>query len=180
MEFIQTPLQGVLLIKPRVFEDPRGYFYESFNATAFEKAGIKENFVQDNQSLSQTGVLRGLHFQKQPFAQGKLVRVINGAVYDVAVDIRKDSPTFGQWFGAELSGQNKMMMYIPVGFAHGFATLEDNTIFTYKVTNFYSKVSEDCLLWNDPALKINWPILNPLLSPKDIEGKLLKDLNSPF
>ncbi len=180
MEFIQTPLQGVLLIKPRVFEDPRGYFYESFNSNAFEQAGIKEKFVQDNQSLSQTGVLRGLHFQKDPFAQGKLVRVIQGAVYDVAVDIRKNSTTYGQWFGAELSGDNKMMMYIPVGFAHGFATLKDNTIFTYKVTNFYSKESEDCLLWNDPALKIDWPIQNPLLSPKDIEGKLLKDLNSPF
>jgi len=180
MEFIETSLQGVILVKPRVFEDPRGYFYESFNSEAFSKAGIKEDFVQDNQSLSQTGVLRGLHYQKPPFAQGKLVRVIHGAVYDVAVDIRKNSSTFGQSFGVELNADNKLMMYIPAGFAHGFATLKDQTIFSYKVTNFYNKASEDCLLWNDPALDINWPINNPLLSPKDLEGKLLKDLDSPF
>jgi len=180
MDIIETKLKGVVIIKPRVFEDARGYFFESYNEQVFSKAGLNVNFVQDNQSLSQKGVLRGLHFQNQPHAQGKLVRVITGAVYDVAVDIRKGSPTYGQWFGLELTAQNKWMMYIPTGFAHGFGTLEDNTIFSYKCTNFYNKASEDCLLWNDPDLGIEWPLEHPQLSEKDLEGKNFKNFISLF
>jgi dTDP-4-dehydrorhamnose 3,5-epimerase len=141
---------------------------------------MKLDFVQDNQSLSQKGVLRGLHFQNPPHAQGKLVRVITGAVFDVAVDIRKNSPTYGKWFGLELTEKNKWMMYIPGGFAHGFATLQDNTIFSYKCTNFYDKASEDCILWNDPDLAIDWKIENPLLSEKDMQGRSFRDFRSQF
>jgi dTDP-4-dehydrorhamnose 3,5-epimerase len=180
MEIIETKLKGVLLIKPRVFEDARGYFFESYNEENFRKAGLKLNFVQDNQSLSQKGVLRGLHFQNPPHAQGKLVRVITGSVFDVAVDIRKGSATYGQWFGQELTEKNKWMMYIPEGFAHGFATLEDNTIFAYKCTNFYNKGAEDCLLWNDPEIGIDWSLKDPLLSEKDLQGKRLKEFQSQF
>ena len=180
MEVIETKLKGVLVLKPKVFEDARGYFFESYNQNLFQNAGLNLNFVQDNQSLSQKGVLRGLHFQNNPHAQGKLVRVITGAVYDVAVDIRKKSPTYGQWFGLELTAENKTMMYIPEGFAHGFATLKDNTIFSYKCTNFYNKASEDCLLWNDPDIGINWNLENPLLSEKDLQGKRIKDFVSLF
>jgi dTDP-4-dehydrorhamnose 3,5-epimerase len=180
MEIIETKLKGVRVIKPRVFEDARGYFLESYNRNVFAEAGLNMDFVQDNQSLSQKGVLRGLHFQNQPYAQGKLVRVITGAVLDVAVDIRKNSPTYGQWFGLELTEKNKWMMYIPEGFAHGFATLEDNTVFSYKCTNFYNKASEDCILWNDPDLAINWHLKDPLLSEKDLQGKKMKDFVSLF
>jgi dTDP-4-dehydrorhamnose 3,5-epimerase len=181
MEVTETFIKDLFVIKPRVFEDPRGYFFESYNSQVFEKSGLKLDFVQDNQSLSQKGVLRGLHFQNPPFAQGKLVRVITGSVYDVAVDIRKGSPTYGKHFGLELTAANKWMMYIPPGFAHGFATLENNTIFSYKCTNYYNKASEDCLLWNDPAVGIDWKLSGePLLSDKDKEGKKLKDLVSQF
>jgi dTDP-4-dehydrorhamnose 3,5-epimerase len=180
MELVETKLKDVILIKPRVFEDARGYFFESYNRQVFVAAGLDLDFVQDNQSLSQKGVLRGLHFQNPPHAQGKLVRVITGSVFDVAVDIRKNSPTYGQWFGEELSEKNKWMMYIPPGFAHGFATLRDNTIFSYKCTNFYNKASEDCILWNDPQLNIDWRISDPLLSEKDKQGTLLKDFSSRF
>ena len=180
MEIIETNLKGLLVIKPKVFEDERGYFFESYNYQLFKQAGLDFNFVQDNQSLSQKGVLRGLHFQNNPNAQGKLVRVISGSVFDVAVDIRKKSPTYGQWFGLELTEQNKWMMYIPEGFAHGFATLQDFTVFSYKCTNFYNKASEDCIFWNDSDLAINWPIENPILSDKDLLGKHMKDFNSLF
>ncbi len=180
MEVIETKLKGVLVLKPKVFEDARGYFFESYNRNLFLQAGLDLNFVQDNQSLSQKGVLRGLHFQNNPHAQGKLVRVITGAVFDVAVDIRKSSPTYGQWFGQELTEENKWMMYIPEGFAHGFATLKDNTVFSYKCTNFYNKASEDCLLWNDPDIGITWNLENPLLSEKDLQGKRIKDFVSLF
>lgn len=180
MEVIETKLKGVVVLKPKVFEDARGYFFESYNQNAFNAAGLNLNFVQDNQSLSQRGVLRGLHFQIPPHAQGKLVRVITGAVFDVAVDIRKNSPTYGQWFGQELSEENKLMMYIPEGFAHGFATLRDNTVFSYKCTNFYNKAAEDCILWNDSQLAIQWGIENPLLSAKDLEGKRFVDFKSQF
>lgn len=180
MEITESYLKGLFVIKPKVFEDARGYFFESYNNSVFEKAGLHLNFVQDNQSLSQKGVLRGLHFQNPPHAQGKLVRVIKGAVYDVAVDIRKNSPTYGKYFGLELTEQNKWMMYIPEGFAHGFLTLEDNTIFSYKCTNYYNKPSEGCLLWNDPAIGINWNVNEPLLSDKDKEGQLLKDFVTQF
>jgi dTDP-4-dehydrorhamnose 3,5-epimerase len=180
MEFVETKLKGVFVLKPKVFEDARGYFFESYNRNLFLQVGLDLNFVQDNQSLSQKGVLRGLHFQNNPHAQGKLVRVITGAVYDVAVDIRKSSPTYGQWFGQELTEENKWMMYIPEGFAHGFATLKDNTVFSYKCTNFYNKASEDCLLWNDPDIGINWNLETPLLSDKDLQGKRIKDFVSLF
>jgi len=180
MEIVETKLKGVIVIKPKVFEDARGYFFESYNREVFLKAGLDLDFVQDNQSLSQKGVLRGLHFQNPPFAQGKLVRVISGAVYDVAVDIRKDSPTYGEWFGQELNEKNKWMMYIPPGFAHGFVTLEDNTVFSYKCTNFYDKNSEDCLLWNDSDIGINWPIESPLLSEKDEQGKKIINFVTRF
>ncbi len=180
MEVVKTKLNGLLVIKPKIFEDARGHVFESYNMNLFNQHGLNMNFVQDNQSLSQRGVLRGLHFQNNPFAQGKLVRVITGSVYDVAVDIRKNSPTYGQWFGLELSGKNNWMMYIPEGFAHGFATLSDNTIFSYKCTNFYHKASEDCILWNDSDLEINWNLDNPVLSEKDLQGKKFKDFVSLF
>lgn len=180
MEIIETKLKGVLVLKPKVFEDARGYFFESYNRNLFLQAGLDLDFVQDNQSLSQKGVLRGLHFQNNPFAQGKLVRVITGSVFDAVVDIRKNSPTYGEWFGLELTEQNKWMMYIPEGFAHGFATLENNTVFSYKCTNFYNKAAEDCILWNDPEIGIDWKIENPLLSEKDLQGKKIKDFVSLF
>lgn len=180
MELIETKLNGLFVIKPRVFEDARGYFFESYNQNNFKNAGLNLNFVQDNQSLSNKGVLRGLHFQTPPYSQGKLVRVIIGSVFDVAVDIRKNSPTYGHWFGMELNERNKAMMYIPEGFAHGFATLMDGTIFSYKCTNFYNKNSEDCILWNDPEIGITWNIESPILSEKDLLGKKLSEFDSPF
>lgn len=180
MEVIETKLKGLVVIKPKVFEDARGYFFESYNENLFKRAGLNLHFVQDNQSMSQKGVLRGLHFQNNPHAQGKLVRVITGAVLDVAVDIRKNSPTYGEWFGLELTEKNKWMMYIPEGFAHGFVTYEDKTVFSYKCTSFYNKDSEDCILWNDPDIGINWNITNPILSDKDLQGKSMKDFVSLF
>lgn len=180
MEVIETNIKDLLIIKPRVFADPRGYFFESYNADSFKLHGITSNFVQDNQSLSSAGVLRGLHFQAPPFDQGKLVRVITGAVLDVAVDIRKNSPSYGQHVSIELTEENKTMFYIPSGFAHGFLTLRDNTIFSYKCTNVYNKASEGCVLWNDTDLNINWNISNPILSEKDLTGTVFKDFNSPF
>jgi len=180
MNFINSPIQDLYIIHPRVFEDGRGYFYESYTNKAFEEKGIIANFVQDNQSLSQKGVVRGLHFQAPPFAQGKLVRVIQGSVLDVVVDIRKNSATYGQHFCLELNEQNKTMLWIPEGFAHGFSTLEDNTIFSYKCTNYYNKASEGCVLWNDEDLQIDWKVEHPLLSEKDKLGVTLRDFSSPF
>jgi len=180
MKIIETPLKGLYIIEPKVFKDERGYFYESYNQKMFQNAGITDIFVQDNQSLSQKNVIRGLHFQSPPYAQAKLVRVIRGAVLDVVVDIRKNSPTYGKHYAIELSEENFLMLYIPIGFAHGFATLEDNTIFAYKCSNFYNKESEDTILWNDPDLNINWNIQNPILSEKDKKGKLFRDFISPF
>lgn len=180
MEVIETELKGLFVLKPRVFEDERGYFFESYNQNLFKQAGLNLDFVQDNQSLSQKGVLRGLHFQNPPHAQGKLVRVITGAVLDVVVDIRKNSATYGKWYGLELTEKNKWMMYVPPGFAHGFLTLENNTIFSYKCTNFYNKAAEDCLLWNDKDIDIKWNYNDPLLSAKDLEGKPFKGFVSMF
>ncbi len=180
MQVIPTEFEGLYIIQPKCFEDERGYFFESYNENEFSKNGLNLNFVQDNQSLSQKGVLRGMHFQNPPFAQGKLVRVIKGAVLDVVIDIRKNSKTFGRHFSLELNEQNKTMLYIPEGFAHGFLTLQDNTIFFYKCTNFYNKASEDCILWNDPALNINWGISNPLVSEKDSLAKPLSEINILF
>lgn len=180
MEIIKTPLEGLLIIKPDVFEDDRGYFFESFNQDKFLRAGLDLKFLQDNESKSKKGVLRGLHFQAPPYAQGKLVRVMRGSVLDVAVDIRKDSPTYGKWESIVLSGQNKWMYWIPPGFAHGFATLEDDTIFFYKCTNVYNKDSEGSILWNDPALDIKWGIADPVISDKDKVSPFFNEFISPF
>ena len=180
MTIISEEIPGLKLIHPNVFEDDRGYFYESFNENQLLEIGIEENFVQDNQSLSNKGVLRGLHFQNPPMAQGKLVRAVKGAVYDVAVDIRKDSPTYGQFFGVELNETNKLMLWVPAGFAHGFATLEDQTIFSYKCTEYYDPKSESGIMWNDKTLNINWNIENPILSGKDQNNLAFSAFNSPF
>lgn len=170
-----TPLKipDVKLIEPDVFEDERGFFYESFNQQKFNEA-IGENitFVQDNHSKSSKGVLRGLHYQEPPFAQGKLVRVIAGEVFDVAVDIRKESPTYGQWVSEILSAENKKQLWIPKGFAHGFLTLSDEADFLYKTTNFYNQKNEGCILWNDIFLNIKWPYQSKyIISKKDLNGK---------
>lgn len=180
MKIISEELPGLLLIEPNVFEDARGHFFESFNAQQLKEIGINETFVQDNQSLSNKGVLRGLHFQVPPMAQGKLVRVVKGAVFDVALDIRKNSPTYGQHFGVELSESNKLMFWIPPGFAHGFCTLEDQTIFSYKCTNYYAPAQEGGILWNDTDLGIQWNIENPTLSIKDEVNQKFASFNSPF
>jgi len=175
-----TPISGLLVLHPRVFEDERGHFFESYNRDVLAELGIAETFVQDNQSLSQKGVLRGLHFQAPPFAQGKLVRVVTGRVYDVALDIRVGSPTYGQHYGIELSGANKTQFWIPPGFAHGFVTLEDHTLFAYKCTAGYSKISEGSVRWNDPQLGIDWGLEQTLLSEKDQLAPLFHELKSPF
>ena len=181
MEFKKTKFQDAYLIVPPVFEDARGFFLESYSQQEFEKNGITINFVQDNHSLSvQKGVLRGLHFQKSPYAQTKLVRVTRGKAYDVILDLRKNSETFGQWAGFELSAENFQMLLIPRGFAHGFLTLEDNTEFQYKCDEFYHPEADSGIVWNDPELKINWGIENPILSEKDAELGFFKDLRSPF
>lgn len=184
MNFIPTPIADLFLIEPKVWKDNRGYFYESFSGRAFTAAGIEADFVQDNQSFSQKGTLRGLHAQKAPFAQGKLVRVIQGRVLDVAVDARKDSATYGQHYSVELSGENHRQLWVPPGFLHGFLTLEDDTIFTYKVTNYYDKDSEVGVMWNDADLAINWSKdltkEELLLSDKDLVLPSFKDFVSPF
>lgn len=180
MEIINTKIPDLLIVKPLVFEDQRGYFFESYNKEKFLQQGIDQNFVQDNESKSMKGVLRGLHFQAPPFAQGKLVRVMKGAVLDVAVDIRQNSPTYGQWASTVLTESNKWMYWVPPGFAHGFVTLEDHTVFFYKCTNVYNKASEGSIRWNDPDLNIDWGINNPILSEKDMHSPLFKDFISPF
>tara|TARA_B110000003_G_scaffold276566_1_gene323954 strand:- start:27014 stop:27556 length:543 start_codon:yes stop_codon:yes gene_type:complete len=180
MKIIKTPIENLLVLEPKVFEDERGYFFESFNKKKLEDIGIKESFVQDNQSLSNKNVLRGLHFQAPPFAQGKLVRVIKGSVLDIAVDIRKESATYGKYFSIILSEQNKKMFWIPPGFAHGFLTLEDQTIFSYKCSGDYNPSSEGSLLWNDPQLNIEWNIDEPIVSAKDQEAQAFTSFKSPF
>ena len=180
MEVLETKIKDLFIVKPKVFADSRGYFFESYHKEVFSKNNIPVEFIQDNQSLSHKGVLRGLHFQSPPFAQGKLVRVITGSVLDIAVDIRKNSPTYGEHVSIELNEENKTMFYIPPGFAHGFVTLCDNTIFSYKCTQVYNKESEGTVLWNDLDLSIDWKTQNPLLSDKDIAGTIFKDFKSPF
>jgi len=177
VNIIETALPGVLIIEPRVFGDARGFFMETWNAGSFAAAGLDLTFVQDNHSRSQKGVLRGLHFQN-PGPQGKLVRVTNGAVFDVAVDLRASSPTFGKWVGVELSAANKRMFWVPEGFAHGFLTLEDDTDFLYKCTAPYAPQSEHTLAWDDPAVGIEWPKLSmaPIISEKDARGLALADV----
>jgi dTDP-4-dehydrorhamnose 3,5-epimerase len=176
VNIIETAIPGVLIIEPRVFGDDRGFFLESWNAKTFAAAGLDLSFVQDNHSRSSRGVLRGLHYQ-QPEPQGKLVRVTAGAVYDVVVDIRRASPTFGKSVGVELSAANKRMFWVPEGMAHGFLCLEDGTDFLYKCTSFYEPANEHSLLWNDPALGIDWPLegIVPQLSVKDQAGKPLSE-----
>jgi len=175
MEIIKSEIPDVLIIKPDVFQDERGYFFESFNEQKFRENGIDAHFVQDNESKSQKGVLRGLHFQRPPYAQAKLVRVMKGSVLDVAVDLRHDSPWFGKSVSIILSESNKWMYWIPEGFAHGFLTLEDETVFFYKCTNLYYKSAEGSIRWNDPDLNINWGNKNPILSDKDQNAPFLKD-----
>lgn len=178
MNIIETKIKGLLIIEPRVFGDDRGWFMESFNQQNFEKAladrGLDiPHFVQDNHSCSQKGVLRGLHYQLDPYAQGKLVRVVQGRAWDVAVDIREGSPTFGQWVGLELTGDNHKQFWIPAGFAHGFVALEDNTQFLYKATNYYNQASERAIVWNDEDLAIDWQVSGLkeiLVSEKDKEA----------
>ncbi|MYN42819.1 dTDP-4-dehydrorhamnose 3,5-epimerase [Duganella sp. FT109W] len=175
MNVIKTPLEGLLVLEPKVFGDDRGFFFESFNARRFgELTGFTGEFVQDNHSRSSKGVLRGLHYQIQQ-AQGKLVRATAGSVFDVAVDIRKSSPTFGQWFGIELSAENKRQVWIPPGFAHGFVVTSDSAEFLYKTTDYWAPEHERAILWNDPAIGIDWPALEaaPLLSGKDQAAALL-------
>ena len=182
MEVVETNIEGVIIIEPRIFKDDRGYFFESFSQREFEEKVCKTTFVQDNESKSSYGVLRGLHFQKPPFAQSKLVRVIKGAVLDVAVDIRKGSPTFGQYVSVELTGDNHRQFFIPRGFAHGFSVLSEEVIFQYKCDNFYSPQSEGAIAWNDPDLNIDWriPVEEAILSEKDSKHPKLKDLQCVF
>lgn len=177
MEVIKTAIEGVVILEPRLFKDGRGYFFESFSQREFDEKVRKVNFVQDNESKSSYGVLRGLHFQKPPYAQSKLVRVIKGAVLDVAVDIRKGSPTFGQYVAVELTEENHLQFFIPRGFAHGFSVLTDEAIFQYKCDNFYAPQSEGTIAWNDPALNIDWkiPVDKIILSDKDRHHERLKD-----
>lgn len=171
MKVLPTKLSGVLVFEPKVFGDSRGFFFESFNRRVFaEASGMELDFVQDNHSRSAKGVLRGLHYQiKQP--QGKLVRVVRGAVFDVAVDLRKSSPTFGQWVGVELSEDNQRQLWVPPGFGHGFAVISESADFLYKTTNYYAPEHERCIIWNDPAIGIEWPLSNPALSAKDQAGR---------
>ncbi|AVD84302.1 dTDP-4-dehydrorhamnose 3,5-epimerase [Pseudomonas sp. SWI6] len=177
MHAIPLAIPEVVLFTPRVFGDGRGFFYESFNARVFmEATGLQVDFVQDNHSQSVKGVLRGLHYQLPPHAQGKLVRVVQGEVFDVAVDIRRSSPTFGKWVGTVLSAQNHQQLWIPPGFAHGFVTLSETAEFLYKTTDFYSVQSERCIAWDDPDIAIDWPIdFVPSLSAKDLVGKALEN-----
>lgn len=167
MQLEKGPLEGLVIVTPKAFEDDRGFFMETYRKSAFEEMGVKIDFVQENHSRSEGIVLRGLHFQKPPKAQDKLVRCIVGSVFDVAVDIRKDSPTFGQWFGIELSAQNKKQLLVPIGFAHGFCTLSDVAEIEYKVSDYYSKEDEGAVNYADTEIGIEWPVENPTLSDKD-------------
>lgn len=180
MKIIETAITDVKLVIPSVFRDERGYFMESYRESSFRDTGINSNFVQDNQSLSGKGILRGLHFQAPPFAQAKLVKVVAGAVLDVAVDIRPNSPTYGKYVKQILSTENMHQLYIPEGFAHGFVTLEENTVFQYKCGDYYNRESEGAIYWNDSDLGIDWGIENPMVSAKDKEAPLFKDFVSPF
>ena len=182
MEVIKTKIEGVVIIEPRIFKDERGYFYESFSQREFEEKVCRTTFVQDNQSKSSYGVLRGLHFQKPPYSQSKLVRCIKGAVLDVAVDIRKGSPTFGKHVAVELSEENHRQLFIPRGFAHGFAVLTPEAVFQYKCDNYYNKESEGSVAWNDPQLAIDWriPADEVLLSEKDRQTRNMADADFLF
>lgn len=182
MEVITTPIAGLLIIKPRIFEDVRGFFYESYNRNQYREHGIYQDFCQDNQSTSSYGVIRGLHYQLNPQSQSKLVAAIIGAVWDVAVDLRKDSPTFGQWFGVELSAENKLQFLIPQGFAHGFSVISETALFSYKCDNFYNQELERGINYNDPILNIDWkiPLDKAIVSNKDQVHPLFKEAEMNF
>jgi dTDP-4-dehydrorhamnose 3,5-epimerase len=180
MKFEKTEIEGLIIITPDLFKDERGIFMETFNRDVFEKNGLPTCFAQDNRSVSKKHVLRGLHFQKPPYAQGKLVSVTRGAALDVAVDLRKSSPTYGKWKSVLLNNDNKLIFWVPEGFAHGFVALEDDTVFQYKCTNVYHKESEKSILWNDPDLNIDWGIAKPILSEKDAIAPLFKDFISKW
>lgn len=180
MQLINTPFKDLLVIQPSVFKDSRGFFYENWNINTMKNKGLSLNFVQENTSSSNKGVLRGLHFQNPPFSQGKLVQTLKGVVLDIVVDIRKNSLTYGRNFSIELSADNKKMLWIPPGFAHGFLSLEDDTIFNYKCTEFYNKDSEGSLLWNDKDLAIDWGVTDALVSDKDANAPLFSSFASQF
>lgn len=180
MQVDSFSIEGPLLLTPKVFSDERGYFFESYSKQILDRIGIPYDFVQDNQSLSQKGIIRGLHFQAPPYDQGKLVRVTSGRVLDIVVDIRKASPTYGKSIAVELSADNFKQLWVPPGFAHGFSVLEDNTIFQYKCTNYYHKASEGGILYNDPQLGLNWMTAQPVVSEKDLLLPRLSELESPF
>ncbi|MBL4587569.1 MAG: dTDP-4-dehydrorhamnose 3,5-epimerase [Flavobacteriales bacterium] len=180
MKLIKTEFEGLFLIKPNVFGDARGYFYEGFNKKTLQSQGLDIEIVQTNISESQKGVVRGLHFQNPPFEQGKLIRVLKGSVLDVVVDIRTGSPTFGKYYSVELSEENKRALWVPAGFAHGFKTLEDQTLFYYNCSQVYNKESEGSIRWNDPQLEIDWGIENPIISEKDEIAPLFKEFESQF
>ena len=175
MKIIETELDGVLIIEPAVFNDARGYFLETYNQNRYREHGIKANFVQDNMSVSKKGTLRGLHYQ-YPKAQAKLVQVIQGEVFDVAVDIRRESPTFGKWIGQYLSDENNLQIFVPEGFAHGFCVLSDTALFHYKCSDFYAPECEGGVLWSDPDVAIDWPLEFPIVSEKDAVFSCLKDI----
>ncbi len=182
MNIIKTEIEGLLIIEPRVFKDSRGYFFESFSERDFAECGIPVKFVQDNESRSCYGVVRGLHFQKPPYSQAKLVRVVRGRVLDVAVDLRSESPTYGKYYAIELSEENHLQLFIPKGFAHGFSVLSDEAVFQYKCDEYYAPQSEGSVLWNDPDIGVDWGVPSPdiILSEKDTRSPLLKDLEKIF
>ncbi|MDD3048727.1 MAG: dTDP-4-dehydrorhamnose 3,5-epimerase [Bacilli bacterium] len=178
MEIIATKLEGCYIIKPDVYEDDRGYFAETYNLDKFRERGINNIFIQDNESLSKkVGIIRGIHLQNEPFSQAKLVSCVQGSVFDVAVDLRKDSPTYKRWIGVELTPENHLQLLIPRGFGHAFQTLKENTIFHYKVDNPYSKNDERAIIYNDPDIGVIWPIKHPSLSEKDLDAKVLKKVD---
>lgn len=179
MQFEKTPIEGLVILNPKVFADKRGYFMESYNHQKCYDL-LKTDFVQDNESRSEKNVLRGMHFQKPPYSQAKLVRVVSGSVLDVAIDLRKSSTTYGQHFKIVLSAENKKQLFIPEGFAHGFLCLENDTIFTYKCSQYYHAASEDIIAWNDSDLQIDWEIESPLVSERDEKARNFKNFNSPF
>jgi dTDP-4-dehydrorhamnose 3,5-epimerase len=179
-EFASAGIPGPVLVRPRVFDDGRGFFLELYKHSDFAASGIREHLVQDNYSKSVKGVLRGLHYQMHPKAQGKLVMCLNGGIYDVAVDIRRGSPHYGKWVGVELTGENRLMLYVPPGFAHGFQVLSDTAEVMYKCTDEYSPSDDRGIIWNDPAIGIAWPLPTPVLSPKDVLHPLMRNADNNF
>jgi dTDP-4-dehydrorhamnose 3,5-epimerase len=177
MQIQETGFEGLIVLQPKLYKDERGTFLESWNQDAFKRLNLDISFVQDNQSVSHENVLRGLHFQRYPHGQGKLVRVTRGSALDVVVDLRSQSKTFGKHFKLKLSSEQGNMLWIPAGFAHGFLSLENQTVFQYKCDALYHPESEECLLWNDPKLKIDWGVKNPMVSSKDLQGKLFQHLS---